>query len=172
MQWLYARYISKQTKRSSCLLRIDVNGRRKAVCLPILLSMPLSKAIGHWCMTCCDDKSIDINTQDKLGNTACTTQHRRQAMRAGDLYLYLVAQGADDSLHNRDGDSAARLRRQNTTAARTLAASIVAELTAREQPTTLLGCWLMWCVNTTTSALPNVPCRTAGHSWASAIGRK
>ena len=141
MQWLYARYISKQTRRRTCPFEYRRERTTKG-CSPVYTLIHAVKQ-RNWTVVQVllrDDKSIDINAQDKLGNTALHYAAQATGNAGSDLYLYLVAQGADDSLRNRDGNSAADLRRQNKTTARTLAASIVAEL---QRGATGYAAWLL-----------------------------
>lgn len=142
IQWLYERYISKKTKRRNCPFEYRRERTTKG-CAPVY---PLIHAVKQHNWTVVqellrDDKSIDINTQDNRGNTALhyaalTTTNTKSS----DLYYYLVYSGADNSIRNQKGDSAADLRQRNTTAQYTLATSIVTEIQRGE---TAYAAWLL-----------------------------
>ena len=119
MRWLYARYLSKTTSRRGCPFGYQHERTTKG-CAP---AYPLIYAVKHlyWraaLMILRDDKSIDINAQDMLGNTALHYAARATGPESRYLYLYLISKGADDSRRNRDGDSAADLRRRHEPARR------------------------------------------------------
>ena len=130
MQWLYGRYVAKNTKRKSC--PHDYYRERKTKgCAPVY---PLIFAVkqGVWRVVddlLREDTSIDINTQDRLGNTAL--HYAARATQGNDLYYYLLHKGADTSIRNQEGDTAAELRRRNTAVPRDLAVAIVNELKQR-----------------------------------------
>ena len=114
MRWLYARYISKTTGRRSCPFEYRPERTTKG-CAP---AHPLIHAVKQLngravLMILRDDKSIDINAQDKLGNTALHYAALATGAESRYLYLYLISRGADDSRRNRDGDSAADLQRRH-----------------------------------------------------------
>ena len=119
MRWLYARYLSKTTNRRGCPFEYQHERTTKG-CAP---AYPLIYAVKqlNWkavLMILRDDKSIDINAQDLLGNTALHYVARATGPESRYLYLYLISKGADDSRRNRDGDSAADLRRRHYSARR------------------------------------------------------
>ena len=127
MQWLYERYVSKETGRNGCPFEYRHESTTKG-CAP---AYPLIHAVKqrNWTtvyMLLRDDKKIDINTQDKLGNTAL--HYAAPTSTGSDLYLYLIDKGADASIRNRNGDSAADLRRHSRSGTRPLTAIIAAEM--------------------------------------------
>ena len=141
MRWLYERYVSKENKHRSCPFEYRRERTTKG-CAPIY---PLIHAVKqrNWMVVhnlLRDDKSIDIDTQDKLGNTALHYAARITSTEGSDLYYYLVYSGADDSIRNRAGNSAANLRQRDTASQRTLAASIVDEIWRGE---TYHAAWLL-----------------------------
>ena len=130
MQWLYGRYIAKDTKRKNC--PHDYNHERSTKgCAPVY-QLIFAVKHGVWRVVddlLSDDADIDINTQDELGNTAL--HYAVRATQGNDLYYYLLDKGADDSIRNHAGDTAAELRRKNTAVPRDLAVAIVNELKLR-----------------------------------------
>ena len=130
MQWLYGRYVAKDTKRKSCP-HDYYRERRTKGCAPVY---PLIFAVkqGIWRVVADllrDDPSIDLNTQDRLGNTAL--HYAARATQGNDLYYYLLHKGADDSILNHEGYTPIDLRHKNSAVPHDLAVAIVNELMLR-----------------------------------------
>ena len=141
MRWLYERYISKETGRRGCPFEYRRERKTKG-CAPAY-SLIYAVKQRNWAVVRAilrDDKSIDISAQDKLGNTALHYATQATGTEGSDLYVYLIDKGADDSIRNRDGDSAADVRRRNDSVPRTLAALIVAEM---QRGATAYAAWLL-----------------------------
>ncbi len=141
MQWLYARYISKKTRRRSCPSDYRREHTTKG-CVPIHAFIYAAKQ-RNWTVVrriLQDDKDIDINTQDKLGNTALHYAAQATDAKGSDLYPYLIDQGADDSIRNHQGDSAADLRQRHNAAGHSLVTTIVAEI---QRGTLAYATWLL-----------------------------
>ena len=141
VRWLYERYISKETGRRGCPFEYRRERTTKG-CAPAYSFIYAVKQ-RNWMvvqMLLRDDKNIDINAQDKLGNTALHYAAQVTSTEGSDLYVYLSDQGADNSIRNRDGDSAADLRRRNDSVPRTLAAHIIAEM---QRGSTAYTAWLL-----------------------------
>lgn len=106
IEWLYDYHIEKQTKLTQCPEQYVYDAKRKECVAPLpLIFMVIKGNLDELKNFIQDNPELDLNAQDKHGNTALhyAAEHARLKKDERGMYDHLLAAGANNALKNKHG---------------------------------------------------------------------